>query len=79
MKVLTEYKYFGENLSSLENTKCKMNISYWPLFSIREKETRTKWHYEKGENLTLAAGWEDSEFFPAGLILKLLLAWETFN
>ena len=42
MYVFTEYQFVGENLSSLYNTKCKMNISYWPLYSIRDKETRTK-------------------------------------
>ena len=35
--------------------------------------------YEKGTALTLADGWEDSEFIPEGFILKLLLAGETFN
>ena len=34
--------------------------------------------YEKGAGLTLAVGWEDSELFPDGFSLKLLLAGETF-
>ena len=35
--------------------------------------------YEKGKGLALAVGWENSEFFPKGFILKLLLAGETFK
>ena len=56
-----------------------MSISYWPLYSTRDKETRTNDCYEKMTGLTLAVGWEDSEFFPEGVILKLLLAGETLN
>ena len=79
MKIFTEHKFFGENLSSFYNTKCKMNISYWPLNSIRDNNTSTKYDwYEKGIGLTLAVGWRDSELFVEGFILKLLVAGKTF-
>ena len=35
--------------------------------------------YEKGKAFTVAIGWTESELFPEGLILNLLLAGETFN
>ena len=43
------------------------------------KKQRQNNCYEKGTGLTLAVSWEDSEFIPEGLILKLMLAGETFN
>ena len=59
---------------------CHISIS----IQQETKKQRTK---DKGQNdgnekwtgLTLAVGWEDSEFIPEGFILKLLLAGETFN
>ena len=47
-----------------------------------QQETKKKGQndcYDKGTGLTLAVGWEDSEFIPERFILKLLLAGETFN
>ena len=44
----------------------------------RKKEQQND-SFEKGKVFTLAVGWEDSDFIPEGLILKLLLAGETFN
>ena len=43
-----------------------------------KKQVQNNCH-EKGKGFTLAFGWEDSELFPEGLILNLLLAGETFN
>ena len=41
-KVFTESKLFGENLSILGNTKCRLIISHLPLYSRRDKGIRTK-------------------------------------
>ena len=30
-------------------------------------------------SFTFAVGWEDSELFPEGLIIKVLMVWETLN
>ena len=59
--------------------RCALNISYGSLFSTRDKQTRRKFLLLKRERLIFAVGWEDSELFPEGLILKLLLARETIN
>ena len=50
--------------------------------SIQQDKTKKQGQnnfYEKGTGLTLAVSSEDSELIPEGLILKLILAGETFN
>ena len=58
------------------------NVKHMLLASLFKKETKKqgqKHCSEKEKGLSLAVGWEDSEFFPEGLILKLLLPGDSFN
>ena len=76
----------------LLNPNCLVKI--WPSYRIQSEhwkyhislfiyqETKKQEQnncYEKGKVFTLPVGWKDGELFPKGLILKLLLAGDTFK
>ena len=83
----------GRNLCRFSlNTNCWVNIctafgiqsvrwAYHIGLSIKQETKKQEQNdcYKKGKYLTLAVGLEDTEFFPEGFILKLLLAGERFN
>ena len=87
--VFTESKLFGENLSILYTTKCRLNISYWLLFLRRDKGIRTKgliWERETlhigcwlGRQWTLSQGIDSQTAVGCGDITFLPTWWNKKN
>ena len=78
-EIFTDYIFVGENLSSFRIQSVKLTYHLGLSIQQETKKQRQNICYEKGTGLTLAVSREDGEFIPEGLILKVMLAGETFN
>ena len=72
MQVFTEHKFVRKIYPALRIQSVKYNFG----LSIQQETKKQGQNdcYEKVTDLTLAVGWEDSEFFPKVIIVKLLLS-----